>query len=204
MSLLSITETIRLLAEEYGTISRRHHRDPLSELIMTILSQNTSEEEIARAIKPGGLAQVKAPRIKRILEQIRAHRGSLDLMFLQEMPLVEAKAWLQGLPGVGPKTASCVLLFSLGKPALPVDTHVHRVAKRLGIIDSRTSAERAHEILGAMVPVEEVYQFHMHMIEHGRRVCKAQHPRCHQCVLLQACPAGRMLLGTTLEHGVKA
>ncbi len=229
MSLLSITEIIRLLAEEYGNLSWSQHRDPLSELIMTILSQNTSDhnsrrafdrlittfgnwqavaeasvEEIAQAIRYGGLAQVKAPRIKKMLDQISAQRGSLDLIFLHELPLAEAKAWLQGLPGVGPKTASCVLLFSLGKPALPVDTHIHRVAKRLGVIDSRASAERAHEILGAMVPAEDVYQFHIHMIEHGRRVCKAQRPHCHQCVLLQVCPTGQTLLGTTLEHKVTA
>ncbi|TET18360.1 MAG: endonuclease III [Dehalococcoidia bacterium] len=229
VSLLSINEITRLLAEEYGNLSWSQHRDPLSELIMTILSQNTSDhnsrrafdrlittfgnwqavaeanvEEIAQAIRYGGLAQVKAPRIKKMLDQISAQRGSLDLMFLQELPLAEAKAWLQGLPGVGPKTASCVLLFSLGKPALPVDTHIHRVAKRLGVIDSRASAERAHEILGAMVPAEDVYQFHIHMIEHGRRVCKAQRPHCHQCVLRQVCPTGQMLLGTTLEHKVTA
>ncbi len=229
MSLLSITEIIRLLAEEYGNLSWSQHRDPLSELIMTILSQNTSDhnsrrafdrlittfsnwqavaeasvEEIAQAIRYGGLAQVKAPRIKKMLDQISAQRGSLDLIFLHELPLAEAKAWLQALPGVGPKTASCVLLFSLGKPTLPVDTHIHRLAKRLGVIGSRASAERAHEILGAMVPAEDVYQFHIHMIEHGRRVCKAQRPHCHQCVLLQVCPTGQMLLGTTLEHKVTA
>ncbi len=229
MTLLSITEIIRLLAEEYGNLGWSRHRDPISELIMTILSQNTSDhnsrrafdrlitrfgnwqavaeasvEEIAQAIRYGGLAQVKAPRIKQILDQISAQRGSLDLTFLQELPVAEAKAWLQGLPGVGPKTASCVLLFSLGKPALPVDTHIYRVTKRLGLIDPRASAERAHEILGAMVPAEDIYQFHIHMIEHGRGVCKAQHPRCHRCVLLQVCPAGQILLGTTLEHEVKA
>lgn len=229
MTLLSITEIIRLLSEEYGNLGWSQHRDPISELIMTILSQNTSDhnsrrafdrlitrfgnwqavaeasvEEIAQAIRYGGLAQVKAPRIKRILGQISAQRGSLDLTFLQELPVAEAKAWLQGLPGVGPKTASCVLLFSLGKPALPVDTHIYRVAKRLGLITARASAERAHEILGATVPAEDVYQFHIHMIEHGRRVCKAQHPRCHQCVLLEVCPTGQLLLGTTLEPKVKA
>ena len=219
MSPLSITEIIDLLADRYGSITWRSRTDPLSELIMTILSQNTSDhnsrrafdslltrfgsweavaegsvEAIAEAIKLGGLAQVKAPRIKQILEQIQEQRGSLDLKFLKKMPVAEAKIWLRSLPGVGPKTAACVLLFSLGKPVLPVDTHILRVAKRLGLIDSRVSAEKAHEILGDMVPAKYVYQFHINMIEHGRRVCKAQRPRCQECVLLKVCPTGQRLL----------
>jgi endonuclease III len=219
MSPLSITEIIDLLAKEYGAITWRSRTDPLSELILTILSQNTSDhnsrrafdsllsrfgswkavaegsvEDIAEAVKLGGLAQVKAPRIKQILQQIQKERGSLDLEFLKKMPVAEAKTWLRSLPGVGPKTAACVLLFSLGKPVLPVDTHINRVAKRLGLIDSRVSAEKAHEVLGDMVPPRHVYQFHIHMIEHGRRVCKAQRPRCRGCVLLKVCPTGQMLL----------
>jgi endonuclease-3 len=219
MSPLSINEIIRLLSKEYGSITWRSRTDPLSELIMTILSQNTSDhnsrrafgsllsrfgswgavaegsvEDIAEAIKLGGLAQVKAPRIKQILEQIQAQRGSLALKFLKKMPVAEAKEWLRSLPGVGPKTAACVLLFSLGKPVLPVDTHIHRVAKRLGLIDSRVSAEKAHEILGGMVLAKDVYRFHILMIEHGRRVCKSQRPRCRECVLLKGCPTGQALL----------
>jgi endonuclease III len=219
MTPLSISEIIDLLAKEYGSITWRSRTDPLSELIMTILSQNTSDhnsrrafdsllsrfgsweavsegsvEDIAEAIKLGGLARVKAPRIKQILQQIQAQRGSLDLGFLKKMPVAEAKEWLQNLPGVGPKTAACVLLFSLKKPVLPVDTHIHRVAKRLGLIDSRVSAEKAHEILGGMVLVKDVYRFHILMIEHGRRVCKAQRPRCRECVLLKGCPTGQTLL----------
>jgi len=226
MSPLSITEIIDLLAKEYGSITWRSRTDPLSELIMTILSQNTSDhnsrrafdsllsrfgsweavaegsvEDIAEAIKLGGLAQVKAPRIKQILEQIQAQRGSLDLKFLKKMPVAEAKAWLQSLPGVGPKTAACVLLFSLKKPVLPVDTHIHRVAKRLGLTDSRVSAEKAHEILGGIVPARDVYRFHILIIEHGRRVCKSQRPRCQQCVLLKGCPAGQTLLEAEHERG---
>ncbi|MEE8470426.1 MAG: endonuclease III [Dehalococcoidia bacterium] len=225
---MSIDRIIELLAREYGNLSWRQHHDPLSELMMTILSQNTSDHnsrraysslitafgdwravaegdvgDITQAIKTGGLAQVKASRIKQILGQILSQRGSLDLGFLGELPLAEAKAWLQSLPGVGPKTVACVLLFSLGKPVLPVDTHVHRVAKRLGLIDSRASAEKAHEALGAMVPAQHVYQFHMHMIEHGRRVCKAQRPHCHQCVLPRTCPAGQLTLETAPGHKAK-
>ena len=223
---MKISEIIELLQKEYGSITWRSRTDPLSELIMTLLSQNTSDhnssrafdsllskfgswqavaggnvEDIAEAIKLGGLAQVKAPRIKQILEQIRLQRGSLDLRFLKRMSVDEAKEWLLSLPGVGPKTAACVLLFSLGKPVLPVDTHIHRVAKRLGLIDSRVSAEKAHEILGEMVPAKDVYQFHIHMIEHGRRVCKAQRPRCNECVLLKVCPTGQMLLEAEHEQG---
>jgi endonuclease-3 len=219
MSPLSISEIIDLLVKEYGSITWRSRTDPLSELIMTILSQNTSDhnsrrafdslltrfgsweavaegsvEDVAETIKLGGLAQVKAPRIKQILEQIQAQRGSLDLRFLKKMPVAEAKEWLRSLPGVGPKTAACVLLFSLKKPVLPVDTHIHRVAKRLGLIDSRVSAEKAHEILGGMVPAKDVYRFHILIIEHGRRVCKSQRPRCRECVLLNGCPTGQTLL----------
>jgi len=226
MSLLKISEIIKLLRREYGSIHWRSRTDPLSELIMTILSQNTSDhnsrrafdslltrfgsweavaegkvEDIAEAIRLGGLARVKAPRIKRIIEQIQVQRGSLDLRFLKKMPVSEAKAWLMGLPGVGPKTAACVLLFSLGEPVLPVDTHIHRVARRLGLIDSRVSAEKAHEILGEMVPPKDVYQFHIHMIEHGRQVCKAQRPRCPECVLLKVCPTGQALLEAEHERG---
>jgi endonuclease-3 len=229
MSPLSISVITKLLAKEYGRIKWHSHRDPVDELVLTILSQNTSDhnsrrafdslikkfgsweavaegdvEEIAEAIKLGGLAQVKAPRIKRILEQIKAERGSFDLAFLNRMPVAEAKKWLQSLPGVGPKTAACVLLFSLGKPVLPVDTHIHRVAKRLGLVDSRVTADRAHEILGEMVPAKDVYQFHIHMIEHGRRVCKAQRPLCHRCVLLRGCPTGQKLLEFKFETEAEA
>ena len=223
---MKISEIIELLQKEYGSIKWRSGTDPLSELIRTILSQNTSDhnswrafdsllakfgsweavaegsvEDITEAIKLGGLAKVKAPRIKQILQQIQSQRGSLDLRFLKKMPVAKAKEWLQSLPGVGPKTAACVLLFSLGKPVLPVDTHIHRVAKRLGLIDSKVSAEKAHEILGEMVPARDVYQFHIHMIEHGRRVCKAQRPRCRECVLLKVCPTGQALLEAEHEQG---
>jgi endonuclease-3 len=229
MNSSGINRVIELLAGEYGRLSWREHRDPLSELIMTVLSQNTSDlnsrraysslmttfgdwhsvaeanvEDIAEAIRSGGLARIKAGRIRQILGQVVAERGSLDLEFLRDLPLGDARAWLGSLPGVGPKTVACVLLFSLGRPVLPVDTHVHRVARRLGLIDSRASAEKAHEVLGDMVPDGEIYQFHMHLIRHGREVCRAQRPQCQRCVLLDVCPAGRLILGTTLEHGVKA
>ncbi len=103
------------------------------------------------------------------------------------MELDEARAWLESLVGVGPKTAACVLLFSLGRPVLPVDTHVHRVSRRLGLIEPRTSAERAHQILGEMLPEGAIYDFHVNMVSHGRQVCHARRPRCDACVLAPQC-----------------
>ena len=210
---MNIPEITQLLTREYG--DRRWHpgRDPLSELIATILSQNTSDvnsgrafaslvdtfgnceavsradvTEIAAAIKSGGLSRIKAARIKEILRLIWEERGSLDLSFLDRQPINEARAWLRKLPGVGPKTAGCVLLFSLGKPVLPVDTHVYKVARRLGLITNSVSIEQAHDVLQAMVAPDDIYLFHMNLVEHGRRVCRAQRPRCSECVLREGCP----------------
>jgi endonuclease-3 len=210
---VTTTQVLRLLRREYGPREWQPGQDPLSSLIATVLSQNTSDvnshrafaalvnrfgswesvatadvNELARTIRAGGLAEIKARRIKLILHEIRTERGSLDLCFLNELGLAEAKAWLRTLPGVGPKTAGCVLLFSLGRPAMPVDTHVYRVARRLGLIDARASVEKAHEILESLVPPENVYEFHILMVEHGRHTCKAQRPRCTVCVLRRLCP----------------
>lgn len=217
MAPLTPQEVLDLLNEEYGAPSPRAQRDPLSELVLTILSQNTSDTNSGRAfarllaafrdwqavmkadvraveeaIRPGGLAPSKAPRIQAMLHEVSARRGSLDMSFLQDMPMEEARAWLRSLPGVGPKTAACVLLFSLGKPALPVDTHVLRVARRLGLVPQKASAERAHELLEAVLGPEEVYPFHINLIVHGRRTCLAQRPRCPQCVLRHGCPSASL------------
>jgi endonuclease-3 len=211
---LTSREIIDLLHQEYGELRWQPRGDPMSELVRTILSQNTSDTNsgrafarllvrfptweslmgaeptaIAEAIRVGGLARVKAPRIKAIAEEVWARLGSFDLSFLAEMPLEEAKAWLRSLPGVGPKTAACVLLFALGRPALPVDTHVYRVAKRLGLVPARVGAAEAHELLEGMLAPDEVYPFHMSLIKHGRRICKAQRPLCSQCVLVPDCPS---------------
>lgn len=210
---MTINEIIHLLGQEYGIPQWRERTDPLSELIGAILSQNTSDvnskraferlastfgswdrvveaspDQIAEAIGCGGLSRIKAPRIKAILEGILESRSSLDLGFLRELPLPEAKAWLRALPGVGPKTVGCVLLFALGKAVLPVDTHVYRVSRRLGLIDSRVTPEQAHQLLEEIVPSEAVYQFHLNMLAHGRRICKAQRPLCDKCVLGEGCP----------------
>lgn len=213
---MTIDEIIQLLGQEYGLPQWQRQRDPLSELIGAILSQNTSDVnshrafdslistfgtwdrvseasigEVAEAIACGGLSRIKAPRIKAILEGILNDHSSLDLGFLGELPIPEARAWLQALPGVGPKTASCVLLFSLGRPVLPVDTHVYRVSRRLGLIDSGVSPARAHQLLEELVPAEAIYQFHLNVLAHGRGVCRAQRPRCHECVLREGCVHGK-------------
>ncbi len=153
-------------------------------------------DEIVPAIQTGGLARIKAPRLKGILEEVWARCGSFDMMFLKELPLDEAKTWLRSLPGVGPKTAACVLMFALGRPALPVDTHVHRVAQRLGLVPAKAGAAQAHDILEAILKPDEVYPFHVSLIKHGRRLCRAQRPLCERCPLLDGCPFGRSNLGT--------
>jgi endonuclease-3 len=152
-------------------------------------------EEIEGAIRMGGLAKVKAPRIKGILQQIADEIGSYDLSFLAEMPLNEAKAWLKKLSGVGPKTAAIILCFSLGMPAMPVDTHIYRVSTRLGLIGPKVTADKAHDILEPMVPSEDVFAFHVYLIRHGRQVCKAQRPRCDKCVLSWGCPSRKAFEG---------
>ena len=209
---MAIEEVIELLEQEYGAREWQPDREPIDVLIGTILSQNTSDvnsgrafdslkvsfdsweavasapaEHIARVIKSGGLFRIKAIRIKQILEQIEKEQGHISLDFLDSMNMAEAKDYLMHLPGVGHKTASCVLLFSLGKPSLPVDTHVFRVAKRLGLIDSRVSIDKAHSLLQEQIPPSKVYQFHIHLIEHGRQICHARRPRCNKCILRAAC-----------------
>lgn len=207
-------EVVELLTKEYGHQEWHPRADPISELIFTILSQHTADtnskrafrrlldsfgswqaiaegevERIEEAILSGGLGRVKAVRIKAVLQEILKQKGSFDLSFLAPMKLEGAKAWLRSLPGVGPKTAACVLLFSLGRPVIPVDTHLHRVARRLGLIGDRVSPEEAHELLEAQVPPEARYQFHVSLIEHGRKICRAQHPRCALCPLRHGCPS---------------
>ena len=207
-------DVISLLGKEYGPTQWEPRLDPASELVSTVLSQHTSDinserafqnlmdtfgsleavaeadvERIAEAVWMGGLARVKAPRIKAVLQMVLKEPGSLELDFLGEMPLAEAKAWLTRLPGVGPKTAAIILCFALGMPAMPVDTHIHRVSKRLGLIGPKVTADAAHDILEAMVKPEEVFAFHVYLITHGRRVCKAQRPHCQSCVLACGCPS---------------
>ncbi|MFQ6015746.1 MAG: endonuclease III domain-containing protein [Anaerolineae bacterium] len=199
------------LVNIYGE-PRRRHPDPVTALVSTIISQNTNDrlrdrafqrlherfptweqvrdapvEELTEAIRPAGLAQQKAPRIKEALQRITYERGELSLDFLRDMDVEEGKAWLTSINGVGPKTAAIVLLFSLGKPAFPVDTHVHRVSRRLGLIGPKTTREQAHLLLEELLPIEIYYTFHLNMVAHGRQVCKASQPRCGICGLHSMC-----------------
>ena len=210
---LAPEEIMARLAPVYGWPRHTPSGDPLSELILTVLSQNTADTNSGRAfnamlrryaswkavaeapgdelidtIRLGGLAPQKGPRIQAILRAVFERSADGDLSFLSSMPLEEARSWLRSLPGVGPKTAACVLLFSLGLPALPVDTHVERVAKRLGLIAEKATAEQAHQLLEAVVAPADYYPFHMLLIKHGRRTCAARRPACGRCPLME-CPA---------------
>ena len=191
----------------------------IDEIVVTVLSQHTSDinssrafaglrarfseweevldaptEEVADAIRPGGIAQVKADRIQQILAEIERREGRLDLGQLSSLPDDEVNDYLCSLPGVGPKTAACVLLFSMGRDAFPVDTHVHRVTRRLGLIEDKTSAEKAQQLLEPRIPQELRYELHMQLIRHGREVCKPRIPLCTHCALFDLCEAGSKLL----------
>jgi endonuclease-3 len=201
-----------LLLQEYGPRPWQPGRDPLATLVGAILSQNTNDlnrdrafkqmrerfptweevrdaepAELVEAIRPAGLANQKGPRIQNALQIITEQQGKLSLDFLADMEIEEAKRWLTAIKGVGPKTAAIVLCFALGKPAFPVDTHVHRVTKRLGLIGPKTTREQAHTTLEELLPVEIYYPFHINLIAHGRQVCKSQQPRCEVCVLQEHC-----------------
>ncbi|MFQ6101751.1 MAG: endonuclease III domain-containing protein [Anaerolineae bacterium] len=201
----------RLLLAAYGD-HPWHARDPVAVLVSTILSQNTNDvnrdraferlrarcptweavrdadlEDLMEAIRPAGLAPTKAPRIQGALQRVTAERGEISLDFLADLELEAARAWLLSIPGVGPKTAAIVLLFALGRPAFPVDTHVHRVARRLGFIPDRASREKAHQLLERLVPPAIYYSFHLNLIAHGRAVCHARGPECARCILQDHC-----------------
>jgi endonuclease III len=154
--------------------------------------RDASEADLVDALRPGGLANSKAPRIQHVLRSI----GPLDLESLSGRDPDEAMAWLVRLPGVGVKTASCVLLFSLSVPVMPVDRHVYRVTSRLELIPRGTAAERAHVILTDLTPPELMLEAHLLLITHGRRTCLAPRPRCADCVVLAPCPCGKRRLET--------
>jgi endonuclease-3 len=200
------------LREAYGKPVERPHRAPVDELILTVLSQNTNDRnrdvayarltarfdswdavrdaptgEVEDAIRPGGLAPTKAVRIQEILRAL----GDDDLSDLADIPLEEARRQLCELPGVGRKTAACVLMFSFGLPDIPVDTHVYRVGTRLGLFRPGAPLDEAHDELLRLVDPEDAHEFHVSLIRHGRRTCHARNPRCGECPLLSLCPYGR-------------
>jgi endonuclease-3 len=205
-------EVHQRLIQVFGERPRRRHLDAISELVSTIISQNTNDvlrdkafdslrqrfptweqvrdaplEEVVEAIKIAGLSQQKAPRIQETLQRISTERGELSLEFLREMSVEEAKQWLTASKGIGPKTAAIILLFTLDMPAFPVDTHIHRLTKRLGLIPAKASREKAHELLEALMPPRAYYSFHLNLIRHGRETCQARRPRCELCVLRDLC-----------------
>lgn len=201
----------RLIAY-YGKPEWRPHLSPVDELVSTILSQNTNDtnrdrafeslkkrfstweevrdapvEEIIEAINIAGLANQKGPRIKQALQEITEREGEITLEFLNAMSVAEAKEWLTGLKGVGPKTAAIVLLFSHERPAFPVDTHVHRVTGRIGLRPPKMNAEKAHPFLEKVFSPEQYYAVHLNLIKLGREICKARKPECPTCPLRDIC-----------------
>jgi endonuclease-3 len=217
----TIREIHRRLGKTYGPLDAPRRLDPLEELILTILSQNTSDvnrdrawaalrsryptwealararrAQVAAAIRPGGLANIKAPRILAVLREIRAREGGFDLAWMRTASDREITEYLTSLPGVGPKTAACVLAFSLDRPALPVDTHVHRVAERLGMLPPGTAATRAHTLLADLVPPRLRVAMHVALIRHGRALCRAGRPRCEVCPLQDLCPSASAYLAS--------
>ncbi|MBE3558930.1 MAG: endonuclease III [Ktedonobacteraceae bacterium] len=213
-------EVTRRLTEFYG-VAAWSSKDPMSQLVDIILSHRTRDEqtaaaydtllrrfgswegvrdaptaEVEKAIENVNWPEVKAPRLQTILRQITDERGTLNLDFLREIPVAEGEAWLSRFAGVGPKTAACVLLFSARKPILPVDTHVHRISIRLGLIGKKVSADRAHDLLQALLPndAQKIYNFHKGLLRHGQRICVYDVPRCSRCVLTDLCDYYQMVV----------
>jgi endonuclease-3 len=213
MNLRELAEEVnRRLIEKYGDPSWRDTLPILDELISTILSQNTNDinrdrafsrlkgtfetwddvrdadvNAVIEAIRSAGLANQKGPRIQKILQQITEEKGSLELDFLRDLKTVDAMSWLMRFTGVGPKTASIVLLFSLDKPAFPVDTHIQRVTGRIGLRPEAMSNEQAHRHLGELFPPECYKSAHLNIIRLGREICHPHHPACDICVLQTLC-----------------
>lgn len=206
---------LKRLDDAYGPWDRHEVDDPVGCLVGTILSQNTSRgnssagyrrlretlptwqavadaptDTIERAIRVSGLAKTKAPRIRSILRHIRQDRGRVELSFLADLPADEAFAYLTAFDGIGPKTALCVLLFAFEKRVFPVDTHIYRIAIRLGWMDRDVPFARSHEVLTPMIAPADRYAMHILLIAHGRQTCKARSPRCVPCCLLDLCPQG--------------
>lgn len=204
------------LLEFYGEPIWRNPLPAIDELVSTILSQNTNDTnrdrafnslherfgtweevrdadlvEVIDAIRPAGLANQKGPRIQQVLRSITEERGNLDLSFLGDLSVDEARSWLMRFNGVGPKTAAIVLCFSLGKNAFPVDTHIYRVTGRIGLRPERMTVEQAHPHLEGLFPAETYYPAHLNIIRLGREICTARKPFCEKCPILDLCDYGR-------------
>jgi endonuclease III len=206
------------LEAAYGVPLNSHALDPLDELILTVLSQSTTNvnsrrafeslkrkypdweaarlartASIAAAIKSGGLANVKSVVIKNVLNEIKARVGSLDLSFLHAAPVTDAMHFLTSLKGVGPKTARCVLLFACRRPVFPMDTHIFRILRRLALLPARGGDEQAHAHVEPLIPDSKHYSLHVNLIRHGRQVCRPRLPACARCCLIEYCPTGQGL-----------
>jgi endonuclease-3 len=207
------------LLEVFGEPTWRNPLPPVDELVSTILSQNTNDinrdrafdalrqrfpsweavrdaatDAVIEAIRPAGLANQKGPRIQQVLHQITEERGGLDLSFLNDLPLEEARDWLTKFKGVGPKTAAIVLCFSLGRPAFPVDTHIYRVTGRIGLRPDSMTVEQAHRHFEQLLPPETYYAAHLNLIRLGREVCHARKPVCPDCPILDLCEYGQQTI----------
>lgn len=207
------------LEATYGIPANDSTDEPLDELIGTILSQATTNqnsqrtfanlkaqfkdweavrrarpEKIEAAIKLGGLAQVKSVVIKNLLNEVKTRVGKLSLSFLHTTSLEEARDFLTSLPGVGPKTAACVLLFACKQPVFPMDTHIFRIARRLGLIPEKGGDAQAHRLMEQLIPEDKHYTLHINMILHGRGICHARNPQCEQCCLIEHCAYGQAFL----------
>lgn len=204
------------LAEAYGPLPFTRRHDPVSELVTTLLSHSTTDanqfkafdrlreryptwdevrtapvEDVEDTVRVAGLANQKAPRIQAVLDILAAEPRGADLEWLGDVPLDEAMAFLTALPGVGPKTAGCVMCFCFDAPVVPADTHVHRICLRTHVVPPKATAVRAQERLSAWVPPDMAFATHMRLIRHGRTVCDARRPRCEECAILELCPTGR-------------
>ena len=208
----AIRDRLRLV---YGIPLAQPHGHPIAELILTVLSQSTNDrnrdvayaavrerfptwedvrdapvDELEKAIRPGGISRIKSARIKNILRSIsETSPEGLSLDWLPDRSVAEAQAYLTSLPGVGRKTAACVLLFAFGMRDVPVDTHVSRVGTRLGLLPPGAPFDEQHDVMLAITPPGEELEFHLNLLRHGRRTCYARRPNCPGCALRRMCPS---------------